>query len=240
MVGRSSTTGLLALHAAATAWYGTTVSLHVDNAATLPGSLSYGGHWKYLTFIDLILQLVYFGLCVSVDILALIQGKGKENKGKVLQTLTQLRDNIFATLAFPLAVFVMTSIWTIYGNEHKLVYPKKLNVVVQQWHNHAMHTTIVPILLVEMYATRHVYPSKNAGIATLAAFFITYVSWILWVKYYSGIWAYPFLNEMSFESRVIFFSSSFMLLIGFYILGKKLNNLFWVAEKIIKEDEYKG
>ncbi|XP_032808883.2 androgen-induced gene 1 protein-like isoform X2 [Petromyzon marinus] len=206
MVGRSSTTGLLALHAAATAWYGTTVSLHVDNAATLPGSLSYGGHWKYLTFIDLILQLVYFGLCVSVDILALIQGKGKENKGKVLQTLTQLRDNIFATLAFPLAV----------------------------------HTTIVPILLVEMYATRHVYPSKNAGIATLAAFFITYVSWILWVKYYSGIWAYPFLNEMSFESRVIFFSSSFMLLIGFYILGKKLNNLFWVAEKIIKEDEYKG
>ncbi|XP_061409981.1 androgen-induced gene 1 protein-like [Lethenteron reissneri] len=239
MAGRLNTLWLLALHAAVTGWYGTTVALHVDNTGTLPGgSLSYGGQWKYLTFIDLILQLVYFGLCVLVDILALTQGKGKEMK--VLQTLTQLRDTIFATLAFPLAVFVMTSIWTIYGNEHKLVYPKKLNVVVQQWHDHAMHTTIVPIVLVEMYVTRHVYPSKKAGIATLAAFFITYVSWIIWVKHYSNIWAYPFLNEMSFESRVMFFSSSFMLVIGFYIVGEKLNNVFWVVEKISKEDEYKG
>nr|XP_032808881.1 androgen-induced gene 1 protein-like [Petromyzon marinus] len=227
MAGRSSTTGLLALHAAATAWYGTTVSLHVDNTATLPGSLSYGGHWKYLTFIDLNLQLVYFGICVLVDILALIQGKG----GNALQTLTQLRDKVFATLAFPLAVFVMTSFWTIYAVDRELVYPKQLDGIIPPWQNHAMHTTIVPIALAEMYATRHVYPSKKAGIAILAAFSISYVSWILWVKHYADIWAYPLLTEMNFEARVIFFSSSFIIVIGFYILEEKLNNLFWGVER---------
>lgn len=231
MAGRLSTTWLLALHAATTTWYGTVVALHVDNTASLPGSLSYGGHWKYLTFIDLILQLVYFGICVLVDILALIQGKAKSKGGNALQTLTQLRDKVFTTLAFPLAAFVMTSFWTIYAVDRELVYPKQLDGIIPQWQNHAMHTTIVPIVLAEMYATRHVYPSKKAGIAILAAFSITYVSWIIWVKHHADIWAYPLLNEMNFEAMVVFFSSSFIIVIGFYILEEKLNNLFWGVER---------
>ncbi len=40
-----------------------------------PGFTSYGGHWKYLTFINLWLQAVYFAIALVNDL------KGTRNRG---------------------------------------------------------------------------------------------------------------------------------------------------------------
>ncbi|XP_056154668.1 androgen-induced gene 1 protein-like [Lampris incognitus] len=198
-----------------------------------PETKTFGGRWKYLTFIN---QTVFFGLCVFTDIVNLVRS-GKPLRGGLPSLLVKLRDIIFTVLAFPVGTFV----WAMYAYDRKLVYPDFLDDIKPVWLNHALHTIIVPLLFVQMCIQHHRYVSRVKGILGLAIFTLLYLSWVLWVHRVSGIWVYPIMAKLSPVDLVLFFGAVALTVAPFYLLGEKLSSKIWGNAGVHEEgdrDEY--
>ncbi|XP_061692792.1 uncharacterized protein LOC133509604 isoform X2 [Syngnathoides biaculeatus] len=118
-------------HAAAFGWYVFVVTtLAAKNGEELPpGIFVYGGPWKYLTFLNLLLQMVFFGLAAVND---LHHGKNSAS------TLNRCTDLMFSIFAFPVGMFVVVLFWTIFAYDRELVYPATIDAFLPPWTNHAM------------------------------------------------------------------------------------------------------
>ncbi|XP_069807747.1 androgen-dependent TFPI-regulating protein-like [Dendropsophus ebraccatus] len=227
----------IVLHLAFLAWsvFAVWQNLEVTSSNLSHGTHTYGGRWKYLTFLNQILQTAFFGICVLCDLLQLCLS----NRNRFCSVLTRLKDCIFATLAFPLGVFVFTSFWSIYAYDRELVYPKHLDSVIPLWLNHAMHTFILPLVLIELFVCSHHYPSKKNGVGVLLVFAIAYVSWVHWVHYAADIWVYPILAKLDAVGMLVFFASSFFIMLAFYWLGEWLTRLRWGSGRPSKKKRKK-
>ncbi|XP_054578127.1 androgen-induced gene 1 protein isoform X12 [Eptesicus fuscus] len=108
-------------------------------AIEMPSHHTYGGSWKFLTFIDLVIQAVFFGICVLTDLSSLLtRGSGNQEQERQLRKLISLRDWILAVLAFPVGVFVVVVFWIIYAYDREMIYPKLLDNFIPGWLNHGM------------------------------------------------------------------------------------------------------
>ncbi|XP_076999798.1 androgen-dependent TFPI-regulating protein [Tamandua tetradactyla] len=180
-----------------------------------------GGQWKYLTFLNLFLQAVFFGVVCLDDVLKRIKRK------KDIQFITAFRDLLFTTLAFPISTFVFLSFWILFLYDRELVYPKVLDDIFPAWLNHAMHTSILLPALVELALRPHYYSSRKKGLTLLASGALAYISRVLWIYSETGTWVYPVFAKLSPLELTAFFSLSYILSAGIYLFGEKLNQLKW-------------
>ncbi|XP_075453235.1 androgen-induced gene 1 protein isoform X2 [Ascaphus truei] len=207
-------------------------------AIEMPAHHTYGGSWKFLTFIDLVIQAVFFGICVLSDLSSLLtKGIDNQEQERQLKKLISLRDWIMAVLAFPVGVFVVTMFWGLYLYDREMVYPKLLDNFIPPWLNHGMHTTVVPFILIEMRTTHHQYPSRKFGIATICTFSFGYILWVCWVHHVTGVWVYPLLEYISPGAKIFFFLVVTFIINIYYILGERLNSYMWDSEKSIESKE---
>uniref|UniRef100_A0AAV2KD44 Androgen-induced 1 n=1 Tax=Knipowitschia caucasica TaxID=637954 RepID=A0AAV2KD44_KNICA len=194
----------------------------------MPAHQTYGGSWKFLTFIDLVIQAVFFALCVLIDISSLLTRAGESREQeRQLRKLISLRDWIMAVLAFPVGVFVVFTFWSLYLYDRELVYPKLLDNFIPQWLNHGMHTTVLPFIIIEMRTTHHKYPSRPWGLAAVFTFGVGYILWTCWVHNVTGVWVYPVLEKIGPMARLAFFSGLCSLIGVFYVFGEILNSYIW-------------
>ncbi|XP_032910841.1 androgen-induced gene 1 protein isoform X1 [Catharus ustulatus] len=129
-------------------------------AIDMPAHQTYGGSWKFLTFIDLVIQAVFFGICVLTDLSSLLtRGNDSQEQERQLKKLISLRDWMMAVLAFPVGVFVVTMFWSIYIYDRELVYPKLLDNFIPAWLNHGMPEKSLPLFL--SYLDRMLELTKN-------------------------------------------------------------------------------
>lgn len=84
----------------------------------------WGGKFKYLTFLDVIVQAIYHTVALLNDLFG-------SNVVTVApkSLLRQLRDYIFATFAFPIAHNVCISFWVIYLYDRELIFPAVLDEI---------------------------------------------------------------------------------------------------------------
>ncbi|XP_011845050.1 PREDICTED: androgen-dependent TFPI-regulating protein isoform X1 [Mandrillus leucophaeus] len=204
-----------------------------------PKIFANGARWKYLTLLNLLksrtagfgiyqpgsfrqlLQTVFYGVTCLDDVLKRIKGR------KDIKFLTAFRDLLFTTLAFPVSTFVFLAFWILFLYNRDLIYPKVLDTVIPAWLNHAMHTFIFPITLVEVILRPHSYPSKKTGLTLLAAANITYTIRILWLYFETGTWVYPMFAKLSLVGLAAFFSLGHIFIASIYLLGEKLNHWKW-------------
>ncbi|KAH3752856.1 hypothetical protein DPMN_187482 [Dreissena polymorpha] len=168
----------------------------------------------------------YFGLSLLNDLTGSYV-KPSDNGGRKSK-LQSFLDVVLASLAYPIGVFVVMTFWAIYAVDRELVYPKVLDALIPQWLNHAMHTTVLPFLLIEQYVVFHDYPARSKGISILLAFGFAYLCWILWIAYYADLWVYPILQLMETHQRAIFFLVLLAFFITIYILGEVINKALWI------------
>ncbi|XP_007174012.1 androgen-dependent TFPI-regulating protein isoform X1 [Balaenoptera acutorostrata] len=180
-----------------------------------------GGQWKYLTFLNLFLQAIFYGVACLEDVLKRAKGQ------KDIKFITAFRDLLFTTLAFPISAFVFLSFWILFLYDRELVYPKALDGIFPVWLNHAMHTSILPFSLAEVILRPHCYPMKKKGLALLAAASLAYVSRVLWIYSETGTWVYPVFAKLSPVGLAAFFSLSYVFSVGIYLFGEKLNHWKW-------------
>lgn len=197
-------------------------------ALDMPAHQTYGGSWKFLTFIDLVIQAVFFGLCVLIDVSSLLtKGGDSREQERQLRKLIGLRDWMMAVLAFPVGAFVVCTFWSLYLVDRELVYPKLLDNFIPQWLNHGMHTTVLPFVIIEMRTTQHRYPSRGWGLAAACCFSLAYILWTYWVNQVTGVWVYPVLERIGSVARVLFFAAMTALMCLLYTLGETLNSYIW-------------
>lgn len=209
-------------------------------AIDMPAHQTYGGSWKFLTFINLVIQAIFFGICVLTDLSSLLtKGNDNQEQERQLRKLISLRDWMMAVLAFPIGVFVVTMFWSIYLYDRELVYPKLLDNFIPTWLNHGMHTTVLPFILIEMRTTHHEYPSKRFGLVAVCTFSVSYILWVCWIYHVTGVWVYPLLEHLGSGAKVIFFATVTAITNIMYLLGEVLNSCIWDAQKGIEEGKEK-
>ncbi|XP_036447151.1 androgen dependent TFPI regulating protein 1 isoform X1 [Colossoma macropomum] len=218
----------LLVHLIIFAWYVFTLRANcsLEISSRHPGARSYGGRWKYLTFINLVMQTGFFGFCVLTDLIHTVL-PSKSTRSGIPVFLITLRDGVFTVLAFPVGTFVFSSFWSLYTYDRELVYPKYLDEIIPLWLNHAMHTVIMPLLLAQMYLQHHKHPSRINGILGLALFASLYLAWVLWVRHVSGHWVYPIMAHLSPVGLVLFLGAASLSMAPLYLLGEKLNRVIW-------------
>ncbi|XP_028278758.1 androgen-dependent TFPI-regulating protein [Parambassis ranga] len=213
-----------AFHIAAFSWYGFVVqSIYAKDGEELPpGIFVYGGPWKYLTFLNLLLQMTFFGLAAVSD---LQPGK------KAASSLSRCKDLLFSVFAFPVGMFVVLLFWSIFAYDRELVYPADIDTFFPPWMNHAMHTLVLPVLLGEVLLQPHTYPQNRHALAALGVVGLAYLSWIIWVYVSVGIWVYPLLGLFSAAGLGGFFFFNMTVVTLLYLLGDKLNSHIWNKDK---------
>ncbi|XP_026553072.1 androgen-induced gene 1 protein-like [Pseudonaja textilis] len=185
---------------------------------------SYGGQWKYLTFLNQLFQTLLYLLCVTIDAVALFVPSQEK---KVSSIVLPIRDFIFSAYVFPVGLFVAVAFWGLYAIDRELVYPKELDDINPDWLNHTMHTTILPLLFIELVICSHKYPPRWKGILGLGIFSAVYLSWIIWIHHVAGIWAYPVLGVLGLLGKAVFLSVAFGIMFIFYFLGEHLTKWLW-------------
>uniref|UniRef100_A0A6I8N176 Androgen dependent TFPI regulating protein n=1 Tax=Ornithorhynchus anatinus TaxID=9258 RepID=A0A6I8N176_ORNAN len=185
-------------------------------------SHSLSNNWLQLSILSSwLLQAVYYGVTCLDGVLK----RTKRTRG--IKFVTTSRDLLFTVLAFPVSAFVFLAFWALYLYNRELIFPESLEKFIPGWLNHAMHTAILPISLIEVVITPHRYPSKKKGLILLGCSAVAYICWVLWIYAVTGKWVYPILDVLSPVSLAAFFFFSSVLIACTYLLGEQLNRLRW-------------
>ena len=180
-----------------------------------PNRDKFGGVLKYLTFLNMVLQFVFF----TVALLANFTGKRSR--------LVRVRDVMFASAAFPIGMFVGLVFWGLWAIDRELIFPVAMDAYFPSWLNHLMHTTVLPLQVMELFLVRHTYPSRKVGGAITAALTLAYLLWINVIAYYGGFWVYPVFKVLTLGQR----GGVMALLSGvgglLYLAGEAANMVVW-------------
>ncbi|CAG4942475.1 unnamed protein product [Parnassius apollo] len=185
----------------------------------------FGGKLKYLTFLNAMLQTVYFTIAVLNDIFG-----SNEPTPSHKPIVRHIKDTVFSALAFPLALFVGITFWSLYAVDRELILPKALDPYFPVWLNHVMHSNIVLFILIELSTSFRMYPKKKNGLTILFSFMVCYVVWIHYIYFQTGSWVYPVLAVINWPLRVVFYLFSLGFIFSLYSLGEKLNRIVWSKE----------
>lgn len=129
-------------------------------------------------------------------------------------------------------MFVGLTFWGLYAIDRELIFPKLIDQFFPTWLNHLMHTNIMVFSLLELLTSYRQYPSRKVGLPILIVFMLSYLVWIHYIHSYTNKWVYPILNVLNLPSRIVFFAMNFVVVVALYILGEKINNIWW--EKKVK------
>ncbi|XP_035659274.1 androgen-induced gene 1 protein-like [Branchiostoma floridae] len=206
--------------------------LYVDDVygSPVPFKLTFGGRWKFLTVLNFMGHTVFFASCVLADFIEGVLGKKAAG-------LRKIQDYVLASVLFPMSMIVTVVFWGIYAVDRDMIFPTSMDKIIPPWINHVWiippwinhvwHTTVVPVLLLEMYLVHHRQPSRRAGLTGAVTVGIIYLIWVLIVAHVGGFWVYPFMAAMN--NFQFFLFCCFTAVIGccFYLLGEVCNNMFW-------------
>nr|AJD25279.1 androgen-induced 1-like protein [Plectreurys tristis] len=147
----------------------------------------YAGRWKYLTYWNLWIQLLYFGFSLYIDF--------KKASSLNYMKLTHFRDKMYASIALPYGLFVFAVFWILYSINREYIYPQVLDSIFPVWLNHVSHTLIAPMLVIETWLLRHNHPKRKAGLSLTVLFGAVYITWVLYLALVMDVWVYPILPK---------------------------------------------
>ncbi|KAL1494167.1 hypothetical protein ABEB36_009811 [Hypothenemus hampei] len=177
---------------------------------------------KFLTYWDALLQSVFFTICFLNDIFG-----SNETFPKEKPFIRRIKDIALPALAFPLSMFVGLTFWGLYAVDRELIFPKIIDQFFPAWLNHLMHTNIMIFTLLELLTSYRKYPSRKVGLSILLIFMLTYLGWIHYIHSYTNKWVYPILELLNLPARILFFVLNFVVAVLVYLLGEKINALWW-------------
>nr|CAD7261521.1 unnamed protein product [Timema shepardi] len=172
-----------------------------------------------------IVQALYFAIALLNDVAGSNEVTNKEGP-----TIRKIKDYLLAAIAFPIAMFVGVTFWSLMAIDRELVFPKALDEFFPSWLNHVMHTNIMMFTVLEMITSFRVYPRRSKGLAGLTIFMGVYLAWTHVIYYNSGQWVYPVLEVLNLWQRTVFFLTLLLFSSLLYLAGEFLNNYIWAVE----------
>ncbi|XP_068760708.1 androgen-induced gene 1 protein-like [Montipora capricornis] len=189
---------------------------------------TYGGRFKFLTFINMLLQFVYFNMAAVTGFHELL----KKRKSEVFASVC---DFTFACFVFPIALTVSILFWGLYAADpHSCQTPEEAKFI-PAWLNHYMHSFPFVTAMCELWLIEHKYPPRTKGLLSVLAFGVAYTAWVLWVAFASDIWVYPFLEKMSWTAIAAFFTCALSFSSLLYLFGEGIAIRRWQQEASLEK-----
>nr|CAB3220728.1 androgen-induced gene 1 protein-like [Phallusia mammillata] len=185
--------------------------------------ITYGGKWKYLTYINLNVKALCFSLFVLDDVLGYLCRSAPSLQG-MKDSVCKFKSVFYTTVALPASMMVFVMFWSLFLIDRELVYPKSFDQHFPSWANHLWHSTILTVLL-EAACIKHPYPSKTTSLIITNTGGLLYLVWILWVEKVGGVVIYPFLAQLHGFEFVLFVLTEFAFIQLLFNFGKLLNHL---------------
>jgi hypothetical protein len=180
----------------------------------------FGARTKYLTFLDLNLQVAYFFLMTMAALCDCFAVK--------IAKLNRICNFLYRTFAYPLGVFVFLTFWGIYSVDRELIWPKRIELIVPIYQNHIRHTLpFLGVLLDNFMSPKQYGTSILKGYIPLQIGIMCYSCWLIIVKYVTNVWAYGILNVLTNAQLFLFYAVLNVLIGLLYLSGKYLNNVLW-------------
>merc|ERR1712243_110869 len=170
--------------------------------------------FKFLTFWDMLLQSLYFSLAFMNDIVGSSTTVKKKQSG-----IQRIRDFLFSSIVFTCAAIVTICFWGLYAVDRNLIFPDSLDTWFPNWVNHNIHTAPLFGVLIEMWLVPHIYPKRTKGLIAVCTFGASYLGFLLFTTWSSGMWAYPVLAKLPMWWRISFLVGAYALVCALYICG---------------------
>ena len=216
------------LHMAFFLVFASTVYHNIANIFLEGITNSYGGRFKFLTFINLLLSVSYYGYAVILDCLPTGLSGRKNRETDCLKTaMVKFRDSIFGSILFPVSSIVTLAFWGVMMVNPELMLQRRVQhiIPVHGFYNHCAHTAPVVLAIAELLLVRHqYYPNRKRGSLFFTVFCVAYLSWIMWIAHHANIWVYPVLKVLSWPARAAFLGSVYLLGLGVFLTGYSLNS----------------
>jgi len=184
----------------------------------------------FITNWNLVVQLVFFVLSTLSDL-----NRPFYSERKKKSWIVSLVDFIFASVAFPAAVFVCGAFWGLYAIDRELIFPIKYDSFFPSWLNHGMHTLPVVAVVFELLIIRHKFPRLRYANAAATVFAGAYFALTLHIAATTGHWAYPVMRLMSNPGRFAFIGFCYLLLLLCLRLGYFLHSFRWGSTAAIDQ-----
>lgn len=215
-------------------------SLYYDySVIRIPTQFEWAGKIVYLTFWNLCIESFYFTFAALENFLSNSDSKDYKKIGIFLR---RIRDSSFIIIVFPFSMLVSTVYWGMSLTiDRALLHPNSQSRVstIPVWFNHSVHSLISIYSVAELVTTYHnTSISITKQLRILYCLSISYAVCCVATQYMSGSWAYPFLNQLTWPGRILFFATIETLFTAFFFLGSSLNNLIW--KKTIAETTEKS
>jgi FAR-17a/AIG1-like protein len=211
---------------------------------------SFGGKFVYLTVLNVVsyyffkkikhfkkflfqqfLQTFYFSLAFVNDLIGTNEISIKDSP-----LIRKIKDFMFATLAFPLALDVAILFWSMYAFDRKSVFPDEVDNFFPSWLNHILHTNVAIFIIIEMIILHRQYPQRKESLIGLSVFMFSYLIWMFVTRYFAGKWAYPIIDFLDLPSKIVFFSFTMCFPFVMFFLGKFLNGKIWNSSRIERNE----
>ncbi|XP_001951281.1 androgen-dependent TFPI-regulating protein-like isoform X1 [Acyrthosiphon pisum] len=183
---------------------------------------------RFLTNWNLFIQTLFFGGCLFHDLMKILNGPNWLKLGSKFQTILSLS---FSSILLPTGIFVCVTFWAMYAYDREVIYPKIVDNYIPYWQNHGMHTIILPLLLAELFTTRHKFPSVTASMSIFLGFGICYGLVFLGTYVEKGRWVYPLFGLFSFPISLGIMAVLFFKLMSFLFVGIFIQNMYWGKEE---------
>mmetsp|Transcript_19230 Transcript_19230/g.26921 ORF Transcript_19230/g.26921 Transcript_19230/m.26921 type:complete len:245 (+) Transcript_19230:37-771(+) len=190
-----------------------------------PQTLTFGGQRKWLTYLNHEIQLVYCGVAVIIDIIALVTTKDWRKRHE--SGLHHFGDRLFF-FCLTCSSVVGILFWGIVAYKVELlmppgienVYPWELNVYQ---HGFVAVNMWLELLLIPHYASKHPFLDLGLGLT----FGLGYIGWMEMVYQETMKYPYPFLNTMELNHKLMFHGGSLLIMALVAALFRKLILLRW-------------
>lgn len=190
----------------------------------------------YLTVLNVNIQAIYFIVALINDCIGSNEAAIKDRP-----LIRKIKDYLFSSLAFPLAMDVAALFWSMYAVDRRTVFPDEVDSFFPIWLNHILHTNVAIFILIELIVLHRQYPSRKEGLCGLMIFMFSYLGWMFVTRYFAGRWAYPIIDALDLPGKIGFFIFTMNFPIAMYFLGEYLNKKIWSEQRIFKSSsEFKG
>ncbi|CAL4131304.1 unnamed protein product [Meganyctiphanes norvegica] len=188
--------------------------------------------FKFLTFWDMLIQSIYFSLAFLNDVV----GSSTISRRKQSR-LQRIRDFFFSSIVFTCAAIVTICFWGLYAVDRNLIFPESLDTWFPSWVNHNIHTAPLFGVLLEMWLVPHSYPKRSKGLIAVCSFGASYLGFLLYTTWASGMWTYPVLEKLTMWWRVSFLACAYAGVCFFYICGEYLNQFIWEKDELLDQEK---
>ncbi|GAA5838732.1 hypothetical protein JCM5353_000866 [Sporobolomyces roseus] len=173
----------------------------------------YGGQWQYLTILSLGISWATFAFALLKDVFPSIN------------FFARLKTSL-AILAVPVEGFVSVMYWGLMLIDPSLLVPPNPDFYLPIKLDISIHGLPAVFLWLDFLLFSPPFPKAARPLALSTTAVVAYVSWMEYAaSKNSGVFPYPFFNEMTQTQRYIFYLFQVPLVIGLFKTANGLHHL---------------